>query len=480
MGAIKDYIRTALNGVTVYTKKLETKLRKEFDTKLKEFDTKLSDKADVVDIVPQVQSDWNNVDKGSLAHILNRPFYDDIVHKTYTFYNVPTSGQAAALIGYIDGKFVEGKSYVVTVNGTEYNFTAADETHISDGSHSISLDTYGEFRLYACTWWSSGATVSISGPIHILKRLDGKFIDGVTSLNGEIGDVTIDRDKLKAAPIDYEARFFYNLNHADQIPAYFDWIGDDTEHGTGLVCGDTYIFNKYDGDTPILCIFNSESAGTQSYYRYDSILRGIESPKYDNDAASKKYVDNSIAGAGHIKSPATETVGQILAVKSVNSLNKPTEWETVDMPQGGEEKPWRLLDTIDFSIADNQLSHFDFTDLGGVTDILLFNNGTQNDTETASGYTLAINGTDVAAQFAPSQKKGTTNYWWAKATYDGMAWIANKSAGAVASNNTTMNANNDAIPYCLIKDVGKADSIRFIVPNPIYKNIAGTWEIWVR
>lgn len=155
---------------------------------------------------------------------------------------------------------------------------------------------------------------------------------------------------------------------------------------------------------------------------------------------------------------------------------------SVEIPQGGGggEKPWRLLDTIDFSITDNQLRQFDFTDLGGITDILLFNNGTQNDTATASGYKLVINGTEVALQFATSQKKGTTNYWCARATYDGLVWNAQKTAGALASNNTTMSANNAALPYCLIKDVGKADSIRFIVPDPTYKNITGTWEIWVR
>lgn len=293
----------------------------------------------IPDVALPVQSDWNNIEEGSLAHILNRPFYDDIVHKTYTFKNVPTSGQASATIGYIVGEFVTGESYTVNINGVDYALIADDNGKISDGTHTI-LSYYDEVtsktRLHAFTWWPSGATVSISGPIHILKKLDGKFIDGVTSLNGEIGDVTIDCDKLGAAPIEYDARLFYNLNYADQIPASFDWIGDNTKHGTGLICGDTHIFNKYDGDTPILYIFNSEPAGTQSYYRYDSILRGIESPKNDNDAASKLYVDNSIAKADHVKSPTTATVGQILAVKSVDSTNKPTEWEAVEIPASGD------------------------------------------------------------------------------------------------------------------------------------------------
>lgn len=47
-------------------------------------------------------------------------------------------------------------------------------------------------------------------------------------------------------------------------------------------------------------------------------------------ALAKEYVKEET-----IPVPATATVGQILAVKSVDSTNKPTEWETVDAPQGG-------------------------------------------------------------------------------------------------------------------------------------------------
>lgn len=147
---------------------------------------------------------------------------------------------------------------------------------------------------------------------------------------------------------------------------------------------------------------------------------------------------------------------------------------------GGEEKPWRLLDSIDFSKAENQLHVFEWRDLDGVTDIFMFNNATQNGSQTASGYTLWINGTEIAIAFAPNGKSGTSNYWWARACYDGLVWTPHKSNGAVANNNTQLQNANGIFPYCVFKDVGKAGIISLRAPNTIYQNITGTWEIWVR
>lgn len=147
---------------------------------------------------------------------------------------------------------------------------------------------------------------------------------------------------------------------------------------------------------------------------------------------------------------------------------------------GGEEKPWRLLDSIDFSKTENQLHIFEWWDLGGVTDIFIFNNATQNGSQTASGYTLWINGTTIANQFAPNEKSGTTYYWWARACYDGLVWIPHKSNGAIASNNTSFQNANGLFPYCVFKDIGKAEVIKLHAPTPTYQNVTGTWEIWVR
>lgn len=153
----------------------------------------------------------------------------------------------------------------------------------------------------------------------------------------------------------------------------------------------------------------------------------------------------------------------------------------VALPKGGgEEKPWRLLDSIDFSKTENQLPVFEWRDLDGVTDIFMFNKATQNGSQTASGYTLWINGTEIAIAFAPNGKSGTSNYWWARVCYDGLVWTPHKSNGAIANNNTLLHNANGMFPYCVFKDVGKAEIINLRVPNAIYQNITGTWEIWVR
>lgn len=155
-----------------------------------------------------------------------------------------------------------------------------------------------------------------------------------------------------------------------------------------------------------------------------------------------------------------------------------------DIPTGGSgatEKPWRILDTVDFSNVDNQESKaLTWTNLDGITDILVFDNSTQNETETASGYNLYINDTLILQQFLPNQKLGTAHYWWAKAEYDGLVWYCQRSGAASSQSIATSNSSSNHFPYMLFKNIGVANKITFSVANPNYKNVIGTWEIWVR
>lgn len=57
-----------------------------------------------------------------------------------------------------------------------------------------------------------------------------------------------------------------------------------------------------------------------------------------NNKVSKEEFDTKLSDK--VDAPTTATVGQILAVKSVDSTNKPTEWETVDIPAGGGESAY--------------------------------------------------------------------------------------------------------------------------------------------
>lgn len=170
------------------------------------------------------------------------------------------------------------------------------------------------------------------------------------------------------------------------------------------------------------------------------------------------------------------TVGQIAKITAVDEGGKPTAWEAVDVESC---KAWRLLDTIDFSVVENQIMIFEWTDLGGVSDILIFADGTQNAETVDSGYTLIINDKSIAKAFAPNKKTGSVYRWWAKAMFDGNVWYAKRSGGT--NNSVYINmANQTEETYSLIKDVGTAEKIKLEAPLQKYINITGTWEIWVR
>ena len=150
-----------------------------------------------------------------------------------------------------------------------------------------------------------------------------------------------------------------------------------------------------------------------------------------------------------------------------------------NLPTGGGKKPWRKLADIDFSLEKNQITIFDWTDLDGVTDIYIKINGAQNSSAAASGYDLYINGKNIAQAFAPSQKNGTVQYWWAAANYDGLVWNPSKTSGTVDGNWPIM-GGHAFVPYNKFFEIGAAENISLKVANSAYKNVAGTWEVHVR
>lgn len=255
-----------------------------------------------------------------------------------------------------------------------------------------------------------------------------------------------------------------------------------------------YVKNTAGGYTKRAVMFSVRPRTKPADYVYTE----TEVKSWDSLDERIKALEQGGTGAGVTDEHITEVVEHYLAENPVEipeALPNPhalhltgaveatydgSEAVEVVIPQGGGEKPWRLLDTIDFSKAENQTHWLEWTDLGDVTDILMFINGAQNATSTASGYGLNINDVDIGSIFAPNQKDGTMQYWWARAAYDGLVWHPSRSHGAIASTNVTMVNNCAYIPYNLVKNVGTAKKIALQVPNPNYKNTAGTWEIWVR
>ena len=146
--------------------------------------------------------------------------------------------------------------------------------------------------------------------------------------------------------------------------------------------------------------------------------------------------------------------------------------------EGGGEKAWTLLGTIDLSEVSG---HIEFTDLDTYTEFWLKWEGIKNASETASGYGLQINGTSIVQSFVPIKNQGATiQYGYSHAVFDGLYWMPRVSAGANAQSNISLSVNNANYPYNIVDDVGAATSIKLGAPAAQYQAVSGTITIYGR
>lgn len=175
-------------------------------------------------------------------------------------------------------------------------------------------------------------------------------------------------------------------------------------------------------------------------------------------------------------------VGQIAKISAVDANGAPTAWEPVDMPSGGGEKTLSLIASYDFT--DNTASVFEETGLADLTELIFLPTNVTNASTTPSGLTLKINNIDVVSTLVPSGKKGTNTGSagepWEVCRYNGVFWeclLCNNKNGASSASTAASGAilNNHAI-----RNVGPATKIKLYVPNPLYKPVTGTLEVWGR
>lgn len=179
----------------------------------------------IADIEKPVQSDWNESDQTSQAHILNRVCYEDYE------YNEMVSGNLGTTLAngyYFKGQVVEsnpitlGETYRVIYNGNEYMLeshecindsnativylgnaiilekTSSNYTDMQDTGEPF-VFTYSDItKTLSISAEDSGVPFTVEKQLSVLKQLDEKFIpdtiarvSSVNELNALVGDVAV-------------------------------------------------------------------------------------------------------------------------------------------------------------------------------------------------------------------------------------------------------------------------------------------------
>lgn len=221
--------------VKLNAKDAETLLGASLNTILNSSDLEIPTSKAVLDAINEVdekasvQPDWNQTDETALDFIKNRTHWEEknyveIISKSVTF-----DGQAAILSEEAI-KLTAGKTYSVTVNGTEYNCVAIDGTASGGTADDFLLGNTSIVGVGANTGepfvmmfvhnmgvrmvmsdGSTTATVSIVDKQLDVHKLDNKFLDLAWLPVTEKGTVCIDEQKVLVG----------------EIAAQVDWISED-------------------------------------------------------------------------------------------------------------------------------------------------------------------------------------------------------------------------------------------------------------
>ena len=153
---------------------------------------------------------------------------------------------------------------------------------------------------------------------------------------------------------------------------------------------------------------------------------------------------------------------------------------SVEIPSGGggTEREWTVLGGIDISTFGG--GSIELTGLENFTEFYVTWGNVINESATASGYSLSINGVNISQHAVPIQKSGMSNYGWTYARYNGLIWEFQRSAGAISQTNITLNNTNAMLPYNQPFDVGAATKFTLIPPTQEYLAVSGNIKIYGR
>lgn len=198
-----------------------------------------------------------------------------------------------------------------------------------------------------------------------------------------------------------------------------------------------------------------------------------------NEAENPILTANGVTGAiiGRTLAPISAT-DLTAGIHRFVCLSNYDSWLMLDIAdgQGGE---WTLLGEIDISAAGG--GNIELTRLDGLAEFYVIWEQVQNQSATASGYNLVINGISVANNFVGISKFDVTPaFGWAIAKYNGLVWEVCRSNGANLASNVSLSSTNAILPYNHVFNVGAATTFKLSSPVIQYQAVAGTIRIYGR
>ena len=153
---------------------------------------------------------------------------------------------------------------------------------------------------------------------------------------------------------------------------------------------------------------------------------------------------------------------------------------SVEIPSGGggTEREWTVLGDIDISTFGG--GSIERTGLDNFTEFYLTWGNLMNESATASGYALSINGIFIVTNAVPVSKSGASIYGWTYARYNGLIWEFQRSAGAASQTNVTLNNANAMLPFNHPFNVGAATELLLTRPASAYVAVSGNIKIYGR
>ena len=356
----------------------------------------------------------------------------------------PSGGDEFICKDFNDGKDgVESAPYVGNAdeNGNPNPYLIFD--------NSIKLDPGFDHALNPEGW-------KIEGDFADIKTLDTKYLDpgllerikkledgggaaGVSSVNGQTGDVEITAKGLGAL------------------------TENDLQSATNAALAQAKASGKFDG-----------APGAEG-------PQGPQGPKGATGATGPQGEQGPTgdtgprgpAGAGLDVTGAT--VGQTVKISAVDDNGVPTAWVPVDMASGDGEKEWTKI--IDVSVTE-ATAKFEQDGLDNYTEFFFKWSDLQNATTINSVQDLYINNVIVASAAITVQKSGAAIYGWTWLKYNGRVWITTKSAGAILGSNTTF--GYAYAPYNTVDGVGMATRLTLRTADTRYAPVSGKLEVWGR